>query len=168
MDASDFRLLAAIGEDARQSLQALGRRVSLSAPAVRERLHRLETRGILQGYWVSIDPEVFGRRDLLVSFNGEWSREDAVEILEAMDVAWVAWKLDGGVTVQLWPYDVTRALTAVAEFVGHEPKWHGVTRTEWTGELSRLDWRVLDALIDDPRAPVEQLAVATGLSPKTV
>ncbi|HYT01160.1 MAG TPA: AsnC family transcriptional regulator, partial [Thermoplasmata archaeon] len=38
MDAKDFRLLVALDEDARQSFQALGRKVSLSAPAVRDRI----------------------------------------------------------------------------------------------------------------------------------
>ena len=97
MDAKDFRLLVALDENARQSYQALGRKVSLSAPAVRERLRRLEERGILHGYWVSINPAVFGREDLLVSFGGEWSRDEAIRALGGPDVAWVAWKVDGGV-----------------------------------------------------------------------
>ncbi|TLZ70051.1 MAG: Lrp/AsnC family transcriptional regulator [Methanobacteriota archaeon] len=168
MDAKDFRLLVALDEDARQSLQALGRRVGLTAPAVRERLHRLEERGILQGYWVSIDPAIFGRANLLLYFGGEWSREDAAKTLDAPEVAWVAWKVDGGITVQLWPGDVERAVGALSRFLGREPSWRGVSRSEWTGTLSGLDWRVLDALIDAPRGSVDRLAAAVRLSPKTV
>ena len=41
MDAKDFRLLVALHEDARASYRSLGRRVSLTAPAVRDRLARL-------------------------------------------------------------------------------------------------------------------------------
>jgi len=168
VDSKDFRLLAELNEDARQSLHALGRRVALSAPAVRERLHRLEAGGILQGYWVSIDPAVFGRKDLLVSFDGDWSRDDAVSALDAPDVAWVAWKVDGGLTLQAWPHDVTQEVAVLGRFLRREPSWHGVSRSGWSGALSGLDWRVLDALIDDPLAPIEQLAAATRLSPKTV
>ena len=153
MDAKDFRLLVALDEDARQSLQALGRRVGLTAPAVRERLHRLEERGILQGYWVSIDPAIFGRANLLLYFGGEWDREDAAKTLDAPEVAWVAWKVDGGITVQLWPGDVERAVGDLSRFLGREPG---------------LDWRVLDALIDAPRGSVDRLAAAVRLSPKTV
>ena len=167
MDAKDFRLLVALDENARQSYQALGRKVSLSAPAVRERLRRLEERGILHGYWVSINPAVFGREDLLVSFGGEWSRDDAIRALGGPDVAWVAWKVDGGVTVEVWPYDVEKAVPALEQFLGHRAIWQGVSRAPLKHELSGLDWRVLDALIDDPRAPIEVLSVATGLSPKT-
>src|SRR5205807_3581233 len=57
-DLKDFRLLVELNENARRSFQALGWRVTLSAPAVRDRIRRLEERGVVQGYWVSIDPAV--------------------------------------------------------------------------------------------------------------
>ncbi|TLZ68194.1 MAG: Lrp/AsnC family transcriptional regulator [Methanobacteriota archaeon] len=126
MDAKDFRLLVVLDENARQSFQALGRKVSLSAPAVRERLHRLEERGILLGYWVSINPAVFGREDLLVSFGGEWSRDEAIRALGGPDVAWVAWKVDGGVTTEVWPHDVKKAVPALEQFLGHRATWLSV------------------------------------------
>jgi hypothetical protein len=117
---------------------------------------------------VSVDPAIFGREDLLVSFGKEWSREDAVRASNAPDVAWVAWKVEGGLTVQLWPLDANRAVRDLAEFLGRGPSWHGTSRSGWGGSLSRIDWRILDALLDSPLASVEHLADGTGLSPKTV
>src|SRR5437667_5781 len=98
VDAKDFRLLVALHEDARASYRTLGRRVSLSAPAVRDRLRRLEGRGIFQGYMMSVDPSLLDRDELLVFFQGEWTRDGAREALAVADVAWVAWKLDGGLS----------------------------------------------------------------------
>jgi len=49
MDSKDFRLLGALYQNGRQSYQSLGRQVSLSAPAVRERMKRLESVGKLHG-----------------------------------------------------------------------------------------------------------------------
>jgi DNA-binding Lrp family transcriptional regulator len=168
VDSKDFLLLALLNENARQSFQALGRRLSLSAPAVRERLRRLEARGVVQGYWVSVDPAIFGREDLLVSFGKEWSREDAVRASNAPDVAWVAWKVEGGLTVQLWPHDANRAMKDLTDFLGRESNWQGISRSGWNGSLTRIDWRILDALLDAPLSSVEELAEGTGLSPKTV
>jgi DNA-binding Lrp family transcriptional regulator len=168
VDAKDFRLLVMLNENARQSFHALGRRLSLSAPAIRERLRRLERRGIVQGYWVAMDPAIFGRKDLLVSFDKEWSREDALRAAVATDVAWVAWKVDGGLTVQLWPQHAARAVEGLARFVGREPNWHAFTDSLWKGNVSGLDWRILDALIDAPLASIGMLSDTTGLSPKTV
>src|SRR3989475_13214345 len=87
VDGKDFRLLVALHEDARASYRALGRRVSLSAPAVRDRLRRLEGRGIFQGYMISVDPSLLDRDELLVFFQGEWNREGARGALGVSDVA---------------------------------------------------------------------------------
>ena len=47
-------------ENARRSFQDIGERVSLSAPAVKRRVDRLEERGVLKGYTAVVDPEVLG------------------------------------------------------------------------------------------------------------
>jgi DNA-binding Lrp family transcriptional regulator len=59
VDSKDFQLLVALYDNARQSYQSLGRRVSLSAHVVRDRLNRLKSKGILQGFMLSIDSSVF-------------------------------------------------------------------------------------------------------------
>lgn len=41
-------------------MSALGRRVGMSAPAVTERVQRLERAGVITGYRVEIDPEALG------------------------------------------------------------------------------------------------------------
>jgi Lrp/AsnC family leucine-responsive transcriptional regulator len=55
MDDIDRSLLSALQNDARSSYAELGRRVGLSAPAIAERVRRLETVGVLTGYHASID-----------------------------------------------------------------------------------------------------------------
>lgn len=60
LDAVDRRLLALLGEDARTSVAELARQVGMSAPAVRERLGRLEETGVIRGYRVDVDPAAIG------------------------------------------------------------------------------------------------------------
>jgi len=60
LDPANRQLVAALQEDARMSLAALGRRVGLSAPAVGERLGRLERAGIIRGYHADVDPRALG------------------------------------------------------------------------------------------------------------
>jgi DNA-binding Lrp family transcriptional regulator len=170
VDIKDFRLIAALHENARQSYRSLGRHVSLSSPAVRERLRRLERHGILNGFWLSIDPGIFRRDDLLVFFRGEWARKEALRALAAPEVAWVAWKMNGWLTVQLWPRDSRQALTALTYALGARAfgKTLGDRRHHHHKHLSTIDWQIIDALIDDPKLPFKQLCQSTGLSPKTL
>lgn len=60
LDPANRQLLAALQEDARISLAELGRRVGLTAPAVGERLARLEQAGAIRGYHADVDPRVLG------------------------------------------------------------------------------------------------------------
>ena len=54
------RLLTELQQDARLTHAELGRRVNLSAPAVAERLRRLERSGVITGYRAEVDPRALG------------------------------------------------------------------------------------------------------------
>ncbi|HMQ33115.1 MAG TPA: Lrp/AsnC family transcriptional regulator [Chloroflexaceae bacterium] len=54
LDAVGWKLLALLQEDGRRSFSELGRAVGLSAPAVAERVRRLEEAGIISGYRASV------------------------------------------------------------------------------------------------------------------
>ena len=60
IDGINRRLLAELQDDARLTIAELGRRVALSAPAVAERIQRLEQRGVIRGYRAEIDPRALG------------------------------------------------------------------------------------------------------------
>ena len=60
MDAIDRQIVALMRQDARRSFQSIGVRVSLSAPAVKRRVDRLEAEGVLRGYTALVDPGRFG------------------------------------------------------------------------------------------------------------
>jgi Lrp/AsnC family leucine-responsive transcriptional regulator len=60
IDRIDRRILAELSADGRISLAELGRRVSLSPPAVAERVARLERSGVITGYHAAIDPRALG------------------------------------------------------------------------------------------------------------
>ena len=60
IDSTNRRVLAELQADARISLAELGRRVGLSAPAVAERIQRLEQEGVITGYRADVDPRALG------------------------------------------------------------------------------------------------------------
>jgi DNA-binding Lrp family transcriptional regulator len=60
MDAIDHQIVALLREDARRSFQDIGRRVSLTAPAVKRRVDRLEADGVIRGYTAHVDSSKYG------------------------------------------------------------------------------------------------------------
>ncbi len=55
LDDVDWRLVAELQADGRLSFKELGRRINLSAPAVAERVRRLEEAGVITGYRAEVD-----------------------------------------------------------------------------------------------------------------
>jgi Lrp/AsnC family transcriptional regulator, leucine-responsive regulatory protein len=60
LDMTNRRLLGELQADARLSMAELGRRVGLSAPAVAERVQRLEQDGAIAGYRTELNPRALG------------------------------------------------------------------------------------------------------------
>jgi Lrp/AsnC family leucine-responsive transcriptional regulator len=55
LDETGWRLLEELQQNARLSYSELGQRVNLSAPAVADRIHRMEEAGIITGYRVEVN-----------------------------------------------------------------------------------------------------------------
>jgi DNA-binding Lrp family transcriptional regulator len=169
VDSKDFQLLVGLYGNARQSYQSLGRRVSLSAPAVRERLNRLRSKGILQGFMLVIDSSVFDRDDLLLFFHGNFSRKSALAAFTAPDISWVAWKVDGRITLRLWTKNEREATDNLTKILGVRPSMRAFTpRKRGRTPMSKTDLLIMDALVDKPQVPFGELLKSLGLSPKTL
>jgi DNA-binding Lrp family transcriptional regulator len=169
VDSKDFQLLVGLYGDARQSYQSLGRRVSLSAPAVRDRLRRLRSKGVLQGFMLVIDSSVFDRDDLLLFFHDNFSRKSALAAFAVPDVSWVAWKVDGRITLRLWTKNEREATDNLSKILRARPSMRALTaRKKRLGPLSITDLLIMDALVDYPQKPFGELLKSTGLSPKTI
>jgi Lrp/AsnC family transcriptional regulator, leucine-responsive regulatory protein len=60
LDETNLLLLDELANDGRVGMAELGRRVGMSAPAVAERVQRLERAGVITGYRAEIDPAAVG------------------------------------------------------------------------------------------------------------
>jgi len=97
MDAVDHKLLSVLMEDGRASWAELSEAVGLSAPAVAERVRRLEERGAIRGYAALVNGSQVGAHMtalVAVTLEGPAAREgflrvvrDTVEIQECHHTA---------------------------------------------------------------------------------
>jgi DNA-binding Lrp family transcriptional regulator len=84
MDDIDRQIVALLRSGARASYQAIGQRVSLSAPAVKRRVDRLEADGVIRSYAAVVDPAAMGwHTHAMVSLFCE-GRMPAAEVRDAV------------------------------------------------------------------------------------
>lgn len=61
VDGTDLEIIDLLTRDGRRTLADIGKTVSLSAPAVKRRLDRLEQIGVITGYTATVDHAKLGR-----------------------------------------------------------------------------------------------------------
>jgi Lrp/AsnC family leucine-responsive transcriptional regulator len=81
LDEIDLRLLAILQDDCRASLTRMGEAVSLSAPAVLERVKKLEAARVIQGYHAKLDARLLGL-DVTAFIGVSTSRPELIERIE--------------------------------------------------------------------------------------
>lgn len=62
MDSTDYRIIQILLEDGRIPMKELAKKVALSAPAVAERVKRLEEENVITGYKAKINYEKLGKK----------------------------------------------------------------------------------------------------------
>lgn len=60
IDEIDLTILRILQKDARTRLNELAESVNLTVPSVSERLHKLESKGYIKGYYAKLDRKAFG------------------------------------------------------------------------------------------------------------
>jgi DNA-binding Lrp family transcriptional regulator len=139
MDEIDHQILALLRENARRSFQDIGGRVSLSAPAVKRRVDRLEQAGVIRGYAATVSPSTLGWPTLaIVSLYCE-GRMAAVDVrvgLEPLEEVMSAYTVAGeSAAVVLLRARDTMHLERTLERIRDIP---GVIRTQTQLVLSTL------------------------------
>ncbi|HEX7746601.1 MAG TPA: Lrp/AsnC family transcriptional regulator [Micromonosporaceae bacterium] len=84
MDAIDLRLVELLRGNARLSYAELARQVGLSAPAVHERVGKLEAGGVIRGYRADVAPEAIGLGVTALIGIVEDSTADTDDVLAAL------------------------------------------------------------------------------------
>jgi Lrp/AsnC family leucine-responsive transcriptional regulator len=157
MNPIDRRLVLAMRDNARATYAELARAVGLSAPAVHERVRRLEQTGVITGYHAAVSPAALGLgvTALVSLYLTELAEQDEVgealrEVPEIEDCWFVAG--DEAFIVKVRTTDVD----ALERFLGVLRRTRGVSRTRTTVVLSaRWESRlVIPAGGDHPGADV--------------
>lgn len=97
MDEMDKKILALLRENARMTVKEIAGRVSLTSPAVSERIRRMERNGIIDGYTVRLAPSMRrGQISALVSISvAPAEREEFYATLTAQEAVELCYQVTG-------------------------------------------------------------------------
>lgn len=162
--------MAALFEAPLASYAELGRRVGMTGEGARQRVLRLEEQGVLRGFVAVPVPAVFDRVGTFVTVEAE--AVDTGRALELPDAVLAGGTMGGLFTVAGFVppgrQEARRAAWRDALGTG-DARYEGAYRPDVDPDpLGPLAWRVLRALLTDPRAPLADLAETTGLTRRTV
>ncbi len=137
IDAVDRQLIDLLRANGRASYAELARKVGLSAPAVHERVGKLEAAGVIRGYRAIIDPAAIGLDvTALVSVIESDSVDDTgiEEALRAMPEIEDCWRVAGaeGYVLKVRVTDIPALEAAISAL----NRIRGVARTRTTVVLS--------------------------------
>ena len=99
----------------------------------------------------SSDLNVFDRDDLLLFFHDNFSRKSALAAFAATDVSWVAWKVDGRITLRLWTKNEREVTNNLSKILGVRPSKRALKPRKRCAPVSITELSIMDALVDDPR-----------------
>lgn len=117
-DPTDEKLLAALRDDGRATVQSLAQRIGVAPATVSVRLQRLQERGLIRGFHAQIDHQLLGfnlcayvalQVNEITGLRGALT-EKFLELPEVVDFAWVTGQQDA--IAKVWARD-TKHLEAI-------------------------------------------------------
>lgn len=156
LDVIDRQVVAALQADAKISLKSVGEQVGLTAPAVMERVRKLESAGIITGYHACVDARAMGldiAAFIGVSVYDPARLSDIENWVEAMPQIMECHHVTGGHTLLLKvkvknTYSLERLISRVRSL-------EGVEGTHTMVVLSSHTERVQVSVDDDEVAPLD-------------
>lgn len=137
LDSTDRAILELLQENCKQPFASIGEKVGLSAPAVVERVHKLEEAGIVQGYRALVDARKLGR-DVTAFIGVSTDRPGAITRVESsiggLDEVLECHHVTGSHTLMLKVK--TRNTESLEHLIDSVREIEGVMRTETMVVLS--------------------------------
>jgi DNA-binding MarR family transcriptional regulator len=173
VDEKDFQILSHLARNPFVSNEKVGRELGLSGNSIKRRIDGLVAEGVVPSTWLLPIPQVFRRHSRIFVYQDVARPAEAIQAaVETDPVVWAGVDLDRSFHVHAYaelpeaaaPERLVKLLGEPAFAVS--PPFFRPTPEE--AALSSLDLRILLVLVRRPRAPLKEIATATGLAPKTV
>ena len=84
LDVTDYKILAALQEDSRQTYTAIGKHLGIAHSTVYDRIKRMEQNGIIKKYTALIDTEKAGAKNIIAMVTIYTDPKESEKVAEAL------------------------------------------------------------------------------------
>ena len=174
MDRVDLGIFSRLVGNPFLSDETLARDVGLTGKAVRLRRKRMEAEGVLTEYGVHPSAEILGRHAVTWRYEGkDWTEVTVSRLSEVQDLAYVlSFRPNLHVAVRFTrepdPEADPRLSKVLGRLIEATPDARTTPSSIRAGDLSLVDWKVLEAVVRAPRASYSDQARSVDLSPRTL
>src|SRR5579871_6420500 len=181
LDDLDVRIIKELGSpsspqwNVRETYSNIARRIGVDEETVRRRLKKAEKLGSLPGWRMMINPRLIGCEAGCIDLEVAEEAEKDRSISELEKIQGVIKVLDfRGKGLQITLYyendDAWVGKTKMIRSICSSPK---LTEWEWRFprsemKMKKTDWKIIEAMLNDPRKNLEIVARSAGVSARTV
>lgn len=171
MDKLDLKILSRLLDNCRESDRLIGNKIGISGSAVKSRIDKMIKNGIIENFALKIEPPVLGYNVLYIVTTGQ----DIDEILKQtryIGEPFFVVPCIGGITVcSIVVKENVAQKMELAKNLMRDVRILSIFEAENPGirsDLTKTDLEIINQLLKNPRAKIEELSRLTKLSTKTI
>ena len=171
MDNLDMKILSRLLNNCRESDRQIGKELGISGGAVRVRIKKMLDSGVMEKFFLKIEPPILGHGVLYFVVSGE-NIQEILEQVSLVGEPYIVVPCVGGVTVcGIAIQENLEQKIELAKKLMKDLRVLSIFEAEnsvFKSNLTKTDLEILEELIKEPRQKIEKIAKNTDLSTKTV
>jgi DNA-binding Lrp family transcriptional regulator len=171
LDTLDLKILSSLLDNCRESDRQIGSKIGISGNAVKSRIEKLIQNKTIENFALKIEPPILGYNVLYVVTTGQ----DISQILKQVELIgepFFVVPCVGGITVcAIVVKENVSQKIELAKNLMKDIRVLSIFAAENPGirsDLTKTDLEIINQLLKNPRAKIEELSKKTNLSTKTI
>ncbi|OPY28933.1 MAG: HTH-type transcriptional regulator Ptr1 [Methanocella sp. PtaU1.Bin125] len=176
MDSLDFRILGMLIRDSRVSYETIAAALDVPAETAINRIFRMWDVGVISEYRIKVNPSLFGYKTAIVLAEAyrNYCKQKDIRAIRTMDRVTAVVETTSKIYSAYVLHTGEQELKGLVDQIKAKITPSRVTNVVFPREappsvkLSGQDWRIIEHLMDDPRASVDNMACDLQIAPKTL
>ena len=171
MDELDIQILSMLLDNCRESDRQIGKKIGISGNAVKSRIQKMIQNNVIEKFTLKIEPPVLGYNVVYIVISGQ----DLNQILKQVKLIgepFFVVPCVGDITVcSIVIKENVKAKIELAKQIMKDVRVLSIFEAQNPGirsDLTKTDLEIINVLLENPRARLDEIAKATSLSTKTI